>query len=65
MAPPGMPQPGASPGQPGTPSEPRSAVEQAAGGTDQLVPGEAEDFMAMRQDVEDGPDQQMAEMMAQ
>lgn len=65
MVPPGMPQPGAPPGQPGAPSEPRSAVEQAAGGTDQLVPGEADDFMAMREEVEAGPEQQMAEMMAQ
>lgn len=57
--------PGAGPGvspQP-TPAEPRSATEQAAGGGGEMVPGEGEDFMAVREEVEMGPDQMVAQMM--
>lgn len=61
---PGAPQMPGAPGMPGAGPEPRSAVEQAAGGSGGLVEGEGDDFMAMRQEVENGPDQQFAEMMA-
>ena len=62
---PGAPQMPGAPGVSGAGPEPRSAVEQAAGGSAGLVEGEGDDFMAMRQEVENGPDQQFAEMMAQ
>lgn len=59
--PPGMPpQPGQPPGGGGEPpgGAPRSAVEQAPGGTDQMVPGEGEDMMGVREGADD-----MAAMM--
>lgn len=57
MAPPGA-APGGMPGAPGAPqapAEPRSAVEQAPGGSQGMAPGEGEDFMLMRQMVEGDP----------
>jgi hypothetical protein len=57
MPPMGMP-PGAPPGIPGGESIPggdraRSATEQAPGGGGEPVPGEAEDFMSVRQGADD------------
>lgn len=58
----GMP-PGPGAGPPGQPpgADPRSAVEQAPGGTDQMVPGEGEAFGAVRE----GADEMAAMMGAQ
>lgn len=65
---PGGPQgmPGMGPGGPGGPGgppggEPRSAVEQAAGGSGPMAPGEGEEFMGVRA----GADEMAAMMGAQ
>ncbi|MHB1098591.1 MAG: portal protein [Burkholderiales bacterium] len=51
----GPPQPGAEgkSAEPAPGQAPRSAVEQAPGGTDQMVPGEGEAFGAVRENADD------------